>query len=188
MLSHSSSAEENESRRQALKSQSTRYFSGREQESYRLSARGIRKDTALLCCCTMQPSCAAFQNPIPSRKLRLQVEAHDKFCPAVPLFSRTARAARRFRQRRGFVFCDAGPSSSDAAPEGGAKQTWTNLAVVRETQHADGRYGSCSKCGEPVVIPGLSHELCQHCGWVERPADELTAQDGDVVPSTGHHN
>jgi hypothetical protein len=56
-------------------------------------------------------------------------------------------------------------------------------------EHGDARYGRCTACDAPVVIPGLSHQFCAACGWVERPPDEMReAEADDAVPSTGHHN
>lgn len=75
--------------------------------------------------------------------------------------------------------------------DGGATKTptkkdYSGLAVVREMKFDDARYGNCSECGQPVVIPGLSHSFCQHCGWVERKKD--VDVDNEAPPSTGHHN
>lgn len=59
--------------------------------------------------------------------------------------------------------------------------------VVLETLYQDRRYGTCSQCGEPVVIPGVSHSFCAVCGWVKRPDEELRSQE-ETVKSAGHHD
>jgi hypothetical protein len=145
-----------------------------------------------ICCtfvvkdCDMGVECFAFQiGPpflprcvlLPSPKTRLE-----------PPSQCLPRPSHAWRRQRAFRASTSETPALDASHADAGDTKWSNLAVARETKFADGRYGICSGCGEPVVIPGLSHQLCQRCGWVERPAHELQAAADDAVPRTGHHN
>lgn len=74
---------------------------------------------------------------------------------------------------------------AEAATARRIAETRAVKAVVEgtATMYADSRYGQCSICDRPVVIPGLSHSLCSNCGWVERPK-----LPEEVVKLEGHHD
>jgi hypothetical protein len=69
---------------------------------------------------------------------------------------------------------------------------YSQLAVVRETKFASKEYGQCFACGEPVVIPGLSHSLCGVCGWVKRPVEARSEEAEEEAlegrSAGGHHD
>jgi hypothetical protein len=110
-------------------------------------------------------------------------------CGAQPSGSRRAQHGRLRVQSLGLRACAVVEDPLDNTVISEAVQ-----AVVRDTDYASKNYGRCTKCDEPVVIPGLSHSLCAKCGWVKR-SDPISGRtdpsSGDEVPeieTSGHHD